>query len=128
MLRHEATDLAIRIGQCFNGPPVDVWEDDLGPLDAGRAGTALARLRREHEHRWLSIAQFMNMYRAIHTDDPSSVTVCGDCDNTGWVEAPNNVLEAGTDHERRYTAVKPCRCSTGSERERSTVWKARSAA
>ena len=129
MLRQEATELAVRIGQCFNGPPIDVWEEDLGQLDAGRAGTALARLRREHEHRWLSIAQFMNMYRSIQTTDGSNAEPdCDECDNTGWVKATDIVLEAGTDTERHYSAVKPCGCPVGRDRERTTVWKNRSAA
>lgn len=129
MNRNEATDLAVRIGQTFNGPPTDIWEDDLQQLDAGRAGTAYARLRREHDQRWLSIAAFMAMYRSLNTDDASTVeNVCGECDNTGWVTAPDNVLEAGTDHERRYSAVRPCRCPIGRDSEQSNVWKARAAA
>lgn len=127
MLRQEATDLAVRIGQCFNGPPIDVWEEDLGNLDAGRAGTALARLRREHEHRWLSVAQFMNMYRSIHTEDASTAAPeCGECDNTGWRPAPDLIRNGGTDAEHRNTQVRPCDCPDGRRASESAVWKYRS--
>lgn len=53
MTRQEAEDLAIRISQSFptrrgiDGVAVDVWAEYLEPLDAGRAGTAYARLLRK---------------------------------------------------------------------------------
>lgn len=126
MLRQEATDLAVRIGQCFNGPPIDVWEEDLGQLDAGRAGTALARLRREHEHRWLSIAQFMAAYRSVRTDDASNaVPHCDECDNTGWKPAADLVRNPGTETEHRNTQVRPCTCQDGRRAAESAVWKHR---
>lgn len=129
MLRQEATDLAVRITQCFTGPPIDIWEEDLGTLDAGQAGTTLARLRREHEQRWLSIAAFMAMYRSLDTTDASTpVNTCHHCDNTGWVRAPDVVRNEGTDTEYHDTSVKPCDCDEGQQRRRTTVWQNRGAA
>jgi len=126
MTSAEATALAVRISQCFTGPPVDVWEEDLANLDAGRAGTALARLRRDHDQRWLSVAAFLAMYRSIHTDDASTVEKCGWCDASGWVQVDDLVINAGTDREYRDSQVVPCsHCSHGKQAERSTVWTKR---
>lgn len=126
MLSMEATDLAVKIGQTFNGPPIDVWEEELAHLDAGRAGTAIVRARREHNNRWLSIAQFLEFYRGVNTDDASTrPPECGDCDNTGWMKAPDIVHHPGEDHERHDSAVKPCRCPIGKQASQSAVWKYR---
>jgi hypothetical protein len=62
----EATDLAKRIINCWRGgPPLTEWIDELKRLDAGMAGTAYIRLRREHEHA-PSIARFLAEYRGVH--------------------------------------------------------------
>lgn len=86
MTRLEATDLAVRILQRFNGPPADVWEETLEDLEAGRANTALARLTREHANRWLSVAEFRNAYRALHTAMPTDTRIGPDPDGIGLAE------------------------------------------
>jgi len=126
MTRDEALTLAVKINQTFSGPPTDVWEEDLQLLDAGRAGTALARLRREHEHRWLSIAAFMAMYRSVNVEDQSTrPDDCDRCDSGGWIEGAPSILELGPDNSIEYTTVQPCNCPHGREAEQSTAWKYR---
>ena len=114
----EATDLAVRILQAFNGPPASEWEDVLADLDAGRAGTTYARLRREHDNRWLSIARFMETYRSLNTDDASTRgPTCQACDGTGWLTG-HRYVEKGV----MYSGVKPCTCSEGRQRSGSSAW------
>lgn len=115
----EATALATRILRTFNGPPLADWEEELGELDAGRAGTAYVRIRREHLTKWLSIAEFAAVYRSLHTDDASTrPPACGWCDNTGWTQTPDHVQRAAV-----YSGVKPCtRCPEGRAREVSETW------
>lgn len=123
MTPSEATQLATRILGSFTGPTLRDWEEELEPLDAGRAGTAYARLRREHDHSRLSIAQFLAAYRALNTTDASTRPApCTACDDTGWVQVDDLVLNAGTDREYTNTQVEPCRCSEGHQRARSAVW------
>ena len=146
----EATDLAVRILGCWKGPNAREWEESLMPIDAGRAGTAFARLRREHDKQWLSIAEFLTVANALRTDDPSSrPDPCGKCDDTGWIAAPDIVKDDGLHAEpcptckpaerkdcptckgsgtverrrnRRYTAVQPCGCKEGRLRAQSAAW------
>lgn len=126
LTRLEATDLATRILETFHGPPGHAWEEELATLDAGTAGTAFARCRREHKSRWLSIAEFIAVYRSLRTDDPTTRgPVCIHCDGTGWVQAEDHLEHPGTDHERRYTQNEPCTCNEGQARRRSTVWRER---
>lgn len=126
MTKNEACDIAGRIMEVFQGPPMHVWEEVLMDLDPGVAGTAYKRLTREHQHRWLSIADFLTAYRSLDTRRPEPGPACGDCDGTGWVQAGDHVENAGTDHERRYTTVRPCtRCPAGKQAERSSVWRER---
>lgn len=119
-----ADELAKRIINTWrSGPALTEWRDELETLDEGRAGTAFMRLRHTSEHS-PSIARFISEYRALQTTDGSTEKVdCADCDNTGWVSAPDIVLNAGTDREYRNTQVRPCtRCDYGKQAERSTVW------
>lgn len=125
MIGLEAQDLTTRILEVFHGPPGHVWEEELANLDAGRAGTALVRARREHEHRWLSVAKFLEFYRGVNTYQPDHKPDCGDCGGSGWTQADDHIENAGTDSERRYTTVKPCRCPVGKQAERSSVWRER---
>lgn len=149
---HEATDLAVRILGCWKGPNAREWEETLISIDAGRAGTAFARLRREHDKQWLSIAEFLQVANALRTDDPVKTDPCQWCDDTGWVQADDIVKPGGTWPEpcrackgasnedrkackpcagsgevlvkrvNRYSAVKPCGCREGRRREQSAVW------
>lgn len=125
MITLEAQDLTTRILEVFHGPPGHVWEEELAHLDAGRAGTALVRARREHEHRWLSVAKFLEFYRGVDTYQPTHTPECGDCDGTGWVQADDRIENAGTDSERRYSQVRPCRCIEGRQRAESAIWRER---
>lgn len=114
-----ATALATRILSTFNVPPLRDWEEELATLDEGRAGTAYARLRREHQHKWLSIAQFLEVYRSVSTvDGGNREDKCGRCDGTGWVETPRHQFRGVA-----YTGVQPCPyCSEGQRREVSETW------
>lgn len=122
MNTNEAAVLAAKIRGAFDGPTVDVWEEDLAELDAGRAGTAFARVRRAHKARWLSIGEFMDHYRAVHTEQTSTTVDCADCDTTGWTPGPSIKRDGTT-----YTTVRPCRCPAGERAARSAVWAKRTA-
>jgi len=63
----ETAHLVERIVQTWpTGPRGRIWTEALEPLDAGRAGTAYARLRASEEHP-PSIARFMAVYRSLDT-------------------------------------------------------------
>lgn len=85
MTHLEATDLAVRILRVFSGPPADVWEEVLVDLHAGQAGTALARLTREHQNRWLSVAEFTAKYNSLSIAAPTPAPK-PDHDGIGFVE------------------------------------------
>lgn len=118
MTPNEAVVLAEKLRNSWPQSKIslDVWAEELASLDAGRAGTALARLRRESEHS-PSIARFIMEYRAVETHqhhrDPY-VHECGDCEDTGFVEVrrPQDSLTAAS-------SVKPCMCKAGQELEPS---------
>lgn len=113
MTPQEAAVLADKIKGSWPSSKIapDVWAEELAPLDAGRAGTTLARLRREHEHP-PSIAQFHGEYRRVNTHqqtrDPFHYE-CDACEDTGWVDA--TLVNDTT------SSVKPCRCKVGQEAE-----------
>ena len=127
MTLNTAESLGMRILERFQGPPVNVWVEVFidSELDEGTCGTAIARLTREHQHRWLSIADFLAVYRTLDTKRPEQSPDCPHCDSCGWVQANDRIEHAGTDHERRYTTVKPCRCPVGKQAERSSAWRER---
>lgn len=122
MSMNTAETIAMRILERFQGPPVNVWVEVLteSELDEGTCGTALARLTREHQHRWLSIADFLTAYRSLDTKHPEPGPTCNHCDGTGWVQAVDYVT-----NDRSYTTVRPCRCPSGKQAERSSVWRER---
>jgi hypothetical protein len=120
MNRPEATDLAVRILGTFQGPPAGDWEEELADMDAGRAGTTYARLRRNHVRRWLSIAEFIAEYRQVEPHDASTrPTGCPACAG-GWVEVLPRIVGETTYHQ-----WQPCSCSEGRNREASAVWRNR---
>jgi hypothetical protein len=143
----EATDMAVRILGRFQGPPADAWEEVLHDVPAGVAGTALARLTREHDKRWLSIAEFLNMVRQVQPYDASNrlgAQTCEACSDSGWIEADDFVEPAGPIEsipakvapdgtvttpartEQRpvtYSQVRPCACREGRARAQSSVWR-----
>lgn len=126
MTEPEAEDLATRIVQTWRAtPPADVWVEELLRLDAGACGTAFARLRREAS-KAPTIAEFLNVYRTINVTDGGNKQErkCAECDNSGWVYAPELVLGTG-DAETRYSQVMPCKCTAGRQIELSDIWTRR---
>lgn len=115
----EADALAKRIINSFRGgPPLADWVEELTRLDAGRAGTAYARLRATLDHA-PTIARFMVEYNALDTERPGTRPPCGDCGDTGWIDAPDRVWP----DERTSSQVKPCpHCDEGRKRAGSRVW------
>lgn len=116
MTRDEATDLATRICQTWpRAIPAHVWEEELLELDAGRAGTALAKLRRTEKHA-PSIAEFFDMYRSLNTDDRSTRPPdCSRCDNQGTV----STLADNGDGVLVWQPVTPCSCGWGAEKAKA---------
>lgn len=129
MNNDEAHNLAFRILETFQGPPGHVWEEELADLDAGRAGTAYAQLRRNHKARWLSIADFIERYRMLNVDDASTRGPdCLLCGGDGWVRARDHVVTTKAGDTMRYTQCEPCQaCENGTRRAASTVWRLRNA-
>lgn len=120
MTHSEARDLAVRIRETWTGggPSVDVWIEELEPLDAGTAGTTLVRLRREEE-RAPSIAKFLATYRALATPHNVDRPKCELCDCTGWVQT-DDLLHGDPDNGGQvYSQVVPClACEYGAQAKR----------
>ena len=103
------------------------WAEALESIDEGAAGTAFARLRNNHP-REPSIAEFMGVVGSIKTIGPRDLTHCAECGNSGLVQADDIVIEAETRsgvaaEPRVYSAVKPCTCAEGRQREGSAVFQ-----
>lgn len=106
----EADTLAKRIINTWRGgPPLTEWIDVLGPLEAGRAGTAFVRLRGDSENP-PSIARFRQVYASLHT--ASSDAKCASCGGDGWVTA-TPVERWGVE----YRTARPCHCNTSAKVE-----------
>lgn len=114
MTPEEATDLATRMAQTWrNGVPAREWESELAELDAGRAGTVFARLRRESDNA-PTIAGFLAKYRSLGPmpNTGERYADCDECGNHGW-----RTLWATDGDGREYSpGVEPCRCRWGQER------------
>jgi len=106
MNRHEYEALTARIRETWShgGPSEKTWHEELAELDAGRAGTALARLRRSEE-RCPSIHRFYEAYRLVETEHshPYERPRCATCDGNRWVPTSN---------ERNATVVRCPDCLT----------------
>ena len=114
MTPQDAAELATRISQTWRGgPATHVWEEELENLDAGRAGTTYAKLRREAEHA-PTIARFHALYRT--TGQPEAPESCHRCDGTGWERARDHVAQDRHGDEIRYAQVAPCRHCRNGER------------
>lgn len=107
------------------GPRRNVWRDIALKLhDHDAARSAYAELERTAAY--ISTAQFHDAYTAItrrrdHTHTGAGAP-CGDCDDTGWVSAPDRVWP----DERTSTQVQPCpHCPEGAQRARSRIWTER---
>lgn len=125
MTDDEARDLATRFIDTWpGGTKAYIWRETLEPLDAGRAGTAYVKLRREHEHgKAPNPGQFMVAYNALNVaTGPSKPNDCIRCDD-GWVEVHGLTHATGTEHERPVSGLKPCNCAAGQERVRTAVWR-----
>jgi len=126
MTETEARDLAVRLTASWpNYPGVDIstWIDELRPLDAGTAGTAIVRLRRELE-RPPSIHRFFLAYRALDTDSRREGSGCDACSGSGWVPAPDRVHGTGDD-ARHIGQARPCNCADGHVAAKSRTWTER---
>ena len=115
MTDDEARQLATRIIDTWpNGSKAYVWRDLLEPLSAGRAGTAYARLLRDHENaRAPSPGQFMALYRSLHTDPASSTDdtpACILCDGTRYVECTDDRRHANFCRHRGTSPYEPGDC------------------
>jgi hypothetical protein len=120
MTREEASELAKRIINCWRGgPPLAEWTDELQRLDAGQAGTAYVRLKRELENA-PSIARFIAEYRALNTHDGGNVKPkCGWCSDGGWIPTQRHEFKGGV-----YSGVEPCtHCPTGAGCRESQTWR-----
>lgn len=118
MNARDAEDLAVRILGVFQGPNAREWEDELQGLDAGRAGTAFQRCKREHTQRWLSIAEYLTVYRSLNVEDASTRSECDECSGSGWVTSGHY-----THKGLGYTAAEPCRCNDGKRAYESKSWR-----
>lgn len=99
MNRDEAQRLAIRIVNTWPSRlDASEWTIELIEMDAGTAGTAFARLRRQLDHA-PSIAAFWRTYRELATP-ANQPTPCHDCDDSGWITSHED------GHGCRY--AKPC--------------------
>jgi hypothetical protein len=105
------------------GPRRTVWHDIALKLhDADAARIAYADLERTATH--ISTAQFHQAYAAAarKTITPERGGTCGDCDGTGWVDAPDRVWP----NERTTTQCRPCpHCDEGRKRASSRIWTER---
>lgn len=111
----------------FRGPVSDAWLELLERCEEGAAGTALARLKSSNVP--ATPASFEQQYRTLRmVDGGTKKPGCELCDGCGWVQADPIIMNAGTDHERTYSACEPCVCSEGKLREQSAVWRERGAA
>lgn len=126
------TDLGVKITQTWrNAAPIDVWEEELEPLDRARCEEAYRRLRREATHP-PTIAAFLLVYRQLlGTVDtkPAGEWECATCCDCGWVtcwDHPNHRGHwAGREHLRPVNAkdpgecvcniVRPCSCAAGKQ-------------
>jgi len=128
MNTHEAEDLAVKIAQTWpKGIAAHIWEEELLPLDTGRAGTAFVKLRREAKYP-PTIADFLERYNAIQTD-PADRVECKYCDTSGWVDkigyhGPNCGTRTGHACNCR-NGVEPCACPEGDRARQSRTWTQR---
>lgn len=113
MDRSKASALAQRLCDTWPGSIttrniLEVWTDELEPLDEGTVGTVLVRLRRTETNR-PSIAEFHAHYRntATAANDPYPGAHCGTCDGNGWQFTT----------EGSIGDVKPCHCRNGRKRD-----------
>lgn len=96
MNRTEAETLLAKIAAIWplrlNAYGEQAWLEELDQLDAGQAGTALVRLRRERSTA-PSIADFVGACGAVDTRRPEGpATVCGRCDGSGWEFVAENAV------------------------------------
>lgn len=98
------------------------WRDELETLDAGTAGTAFARMKRnEHQKHCPSIGEFVAACRGLHTPANDPTEKCRCCDGTGWAFSHRTTQDReGTMPNGQpkpplvYDFVKPCpECPNG---------------
>ena len=112
-------------GRAWNTTRRDAWIEALEDYDEGAAGTAFVRLRNTHTST-PSLAEFLAGVRALTVVDAGTKELCNDCDESGWVQAADIVINAGTDREYHNSQVHPCpHCSYGRQAGRSTAWLTR---
>lgn len=130
----QAGSLATTIAQTWPRiSAVDIWEEELLPLDHGRAEEAYRRLRREAKHP-PAIAEFLAAYRNLLGTAPprdAGDYDCHSCQDWGWVtdtdhprhggywagredRRPVLVTEAGPQQAECICGiVRPCACAVG---------------
>lgn len=123
MTTTEAREYAVKLTESWpdrSGVQLDVWVSEFRPLDAGTVGTAIVRLRRDLD-RPPTVHRFLTEYRNVDTASRHTAHECSGCDGTGWVEAPDRVVAAGEEHERRYSQVTACRVCKTMEQVQATI-------
>ena len=126
MNRQDAMELVTRISDIWprGGIANHVWEEVLITeySDPERARRAVEKMKRTVSY--VDIGKFHDAYMAAPTSiDVGEPVICGDCTNSGWVEAQPYVRSGA-----EYSACKPCpHCRHGHKVSQSTIVKERKA-
>jgi len=85
MIPQDASTIAVKLSQAWPRSSIatDVWEEELAPLDRGRAEETVRQLRRTEEHA-PSIARFLSAYRNLAGTAPIE-WICPTCNNDRWI-------------------------------------------
>lgn len=116
MNRTDAAELAVKITKTWRGgPALEVWQQDLEELHTGQAQQTYTMLRRSEDSA-PSVAKFLGVYRSLTvTDGP--LPKCGLCESSGWVEVVEHVRGCPDPERCHCSAVRPCHCANGRQRE-----------
>jgi hypothetical protein len=116
MNRTDAAELAVKITKTWRGgPALEVWQQDLEELHTGQAQQTYTMLRRSEDSA-PSVAKFLGVYRSLTvTDGP--LPKCVMCESSGWVEVEEHGPSCNRTDHCGCSAVKPCHCANGRQRE-----------
>lgn len=116
MNRGDADELGHKIKHTWHGgPSADIWAEELEPLHTGQARIAYEKLRRSEESA-PSIAKFHAVYNSLTIRDDKRHE-CDICDGGGWQEVIEHGPACNGTDECHCSAVRPCRCTAGRERQ-----------